>query len=171
MKRNLLSLWPYVLINVIVSALTTIIILSVWYAREHKSPAYALLKTPVSDEAVFSSALDKFQPTLPSLEADTLQIKNIYGNGDLQTEFIQIEMIGSGDLWLTGWQIVDANKHSYTFPRLQLHSGGTINLYTKVGFDSVTDLYWGSTEPLWSSGNSITILDSENQIRVEYPIP
>ena len=170
MREKPLPFWSYLLINVIVSALTTVIILSIWYAREHRNPAYAVLKTPMSGDIVFSDATIA-QPTLPAMDANTLQIKNVYGNGDIQTEFIQIQMVGEGDLWLTGWQITDGKGHNYTFPRLQLNSGGTVNLYTKVGFDSVTDLFWGESTPLWNSGSTVTILDSAQQTRAEYVVP
>jgi hypothetical protein len=171
MRRLPSRLWIYVLINIIVSALITFLILSIFHARQLKNPAYALLLTPVSQDPLFLSNAEVELPTLPAQNAPTLEIKNVYGYGNLQTEFIQIQMIGEEDLWLTNWQIQDEHRHAFTFPRLQLNSGGAVNVYTKIGVDSVTDLYWGLKEPLWSSGDTITILDYAGNVRVEYQVP
>jgi hypothetical protein len=171
MRRFPSRFWIYLVINIIVSALTTILILAISHAGQAKNPTYSFLLTPVSQDALFPSQAEAQIPTLPAMDAPTLKITNLYGNGDLQTEFIKIQMVGSGELWLTNWQIKDDKKHVYTFPRLQLNNGGTVNIYTKNGVDSVTDLYWGLKEPLWSSGDTITILDYDGNIRAEYQVP
>ncbi|MBI9048884.1 MAG: lamin tail domain-containing protein [Anaerolineaceae bacterium] len=168
MRQNISKFWFYLIINVIVSALTTIIILSIWTANRQDSPAYSLLLTPQSAEEINFTDAEIEQPTLPAMDSPTLEIKYVYGFGDLQTEFIQIHMIGTDELWLTNWQISNGAKHVYTFPRLQLNSGGTVNLYTKLGVDSVTDLYWGESEPVWQSGDTVTLLDSEGNVRATY---
>jgi hypothetical protein len=171
MRRFPSRFWIYLVINIIVSALTTILILAISHASQAKNPAYSLLLTPVSQDALFPSQAEAQIPTLPALDEPTLQISNLYGDGDLQTEFFQIQMVGSGELWLTNWQIKDNNKHVYTFPRLQLNNGGTVDIYTKIGVDSVTELYWGLKEPLWTSGDTITILDYAGNTRAEYLVP
>ena len=125
----------------------------------------------ITDEILFPQAAEAQKPTLPPLEDATLEVKNVFGAGELQTEFIQIQMIGKDTLWLTDWSIEDENHHRYVFPRLQLNNGGTINVYTKIGVDSVPTLYWGMKEPLWSSGETLRILDSAGSVRVEFPVP
>jgi hypothetical protein len=171
MKHNISKFWFYLVINIIVSALTTLIVISIWNAKNQNAVGHSNMPTPLPAWEINLMADNIPVPTLPALDEKTLEIKNVYATEDIQTEFIQIQMIGEKELWLTNWQIGDGKKLTYTFPRLQLNSGGTVNLYSKLGVDSVTDLYWGQTESVWQSGDTVLLLDSDDNVRAEYTIP
>jgi len=82
---------------------------------------------------------------------------------DLKNELVIIKNSGSSTLDLTGWEIKDeGNKHTYTFPYFQLEAGATVTLYTSKGFDSETDLYWGSDNPFWNNDGDIASLYDSN---------
>ena len=171
MKQNISKFWFYLVINIIVSALTTLIVISIWNAKNQNAVGRSNLPTPLAAGEINLMDEDIPVPTLPALDVATLEIKNVYATEDIQTEFLQIQMVGVGELWLTNWQISNGKKLTYTFPRLQLNNGGTVNLYSKLGVDSVTDLYWGQTESVWKSGDTVLLLDSAANVRAEYIIP
>ena len=82
---------------------------------------------------------------------------------DLKNELVIIKNSGSSALDLTGWNIKDeGNKHTYTFPYFQLEAGATVTLYTSKGFDSETELYWGSDNPFWNNDGDIASLYDSN---------
>jgi hypothetical protein len=88
----------------------------------------------------------------------------------LDSEVVVIKHIGEGELWLTGWKMVDEHNHQYIFPRLAL-SKGMVNIYTRAGIDSVKDLHWGQTRALWQSGGHVRIFDPLGNLRADYLIP
>ena len=171
MKQSISKFWFYLLINIIVSALTTLIVISIWNANNQDRVGHSNLPTALPAGEINLMDDDIPVPTLPALDEKTLDIKNVYATEDIQTEFIQVQMVGEGELWLTNWQISDGSKLTYTFPCLQLNSGGTVSVYSKLGVDSVTDLYWGQTEPVWESGDTVLLLDSDGNTRAEYTVP
>ena len=40
-----------------------------------------------------------------------------------------------------------------------------------IGQDTPTDLYWGLEEPIWESGELVTLLDSEDTIQATFEAP
>jgi hypothetical protein len=163
MKKN--RLWVYLLINVIVSALTTISVLLIWdWAHQLKTLPISL--TFPSNATPTAS----IEGTLPDPTEIILQIDNIYGVGQLQNEVIVIRRVGEGELWLTGWKLVDEQNHQYVFPRLSLDKG-EINVHTQAGVDTVRDLHWGLSKSVWTFGEKVSIIDPLGNLRAEYTIP
>ncbi len=161
-------LLPYLLINILVSAATTLGVLS-WWDTQHPAsrPGAQAAKT-----AIASVAHAPVQtPTLPALDAAVIQIQNVYGPGDLDTESVRLQRVGDGELWLTGWQLKDKNGNLYTFPQLLLNKDGAAEVYTKAGPDSVIELHWGLDKPVWSAGEEVRLLDPEGNLRAKYVIP
>lgn len=82
---------------------------------------------------------------------------------NLKEEYVMIKNSGSSSVDFTGWEIKDEdNKHTYTFPSLQLEAGATVTLYTGEGSDSGTELYWGSGNPIWNNDGDIAFLYDSN---------
>jgi hypothetical protein len=163
MKKN--RLWVYLLINVIVSALTTLTVLLIWdWAHQLQTP---LLSLPFPSNATPTISLEG---TLPDIGETILQIDNVYGVGRLSDEVVVIRRLGEGELWLTGWKLVDEHKHQYTFPRLSLDKG-EINVHTQAGIDTVRDLHWGLSQSVWTFGEKVRIIDPLGNARAEYTIP
>ena len=98
-------------------------------------------------------------------------IDSVIGTGDLATEHILLKNNGSGALSLAGWQIVEEGGLVYTFPQLNLFGGGAVNLFTKAGQDTVVDLYWGLTMPVWQSGEMAVLLDNQGKVRATFTVP
>ncbi len=98
-------------------------------------------------------------------------IDTVVGAGDLDIEHVVLNRTGSGDLSLAGWRLEDNTGKEYLFPRLTLYKGGAINLYTRTGQDSVGDLYWGLTSPVWRTGRVVSLYDAESNLRATYTVP
>jgi hypothetical protein len=152
-------LFSYLLINIFVSALVTGTAIF-FYDRTHRANC---------------------PPTSPDLTAATSQsgdvnvsIVGVIGAGTVTDERVVIQNSGGSKLILTGWYLEDNKGIIYTFPQspqLTLFPGATVQVHTKAGTDSSLDLYWGRTEPVWTSGELAALYDPENIARAFYRIP
>ncbi|HZW02433.1 MAG TPA: lamin tail domain-containing protein [Anaerolineaceae bacterium] len=162
---------PFLILNILVSAITTLLVLR-WWDQNHRAQSLLPATTPVT-EGLVSSVTPQPQPdpVLPSLDEEWMQVDTVIGAGDLNNEVVVFARVGEGDLRLTGWQVVDENRNRFTFPDLLLNTNGAVRLYSRAGEDSVMELYWDLDEAVWSSGELVTLLDPEGNTRATYQIP
>jgi LysM domain/Lamin Tail Domain len=109
-------------------------------------------------------------PITPTL-APYVVIEAVVGVGDLTTERLDLTVQGGGAIDLTGWQVKDEQGHAFTFPSYILHPGGQLSLFTRTGPPSVGALYWGLGEAVWSSGETVTLVDAQGSVRATYRMP
>ena len=110
------------------------------------------------------------QPT-PSPQAD-IEIVNVIGAGDLNNERVVLQQSGAGTLLLAGWQLQDGNGNQFNFPALELTQDGfQVNVYTKSGTNTADSLYWGLSQPIWSSGGTVTLLDPDGAVKATFSVP
>jgi len=158
-------LFPYLILNIIVSAATILTILWLW-DRSRNIDLPVLTPLPVA-----SSPTPEDTPTLPPLNRPVILIKNVFGTGDLQNEVVLLNRQGEGELELTGWQLKDSNSHAFTFPKLVLNQDGAVQVFTRAGADSVIELHWGLDQPVWKSGMTVSLLDPLGNLRASFHIP
>jgi LysM repeat protein len=111
---------------------------------------------------------------IPKHPRGSVIIESVIGAGDLETERIFLKHRGEGELSLVGWRIEDQKGNVFIFPQfpqLILYGGGAVNIYTRSGANTVTDLYWGLDKPIWSSGSTITLKDAQGNVRATYTVP
>jgi LysM repeat protein len=108
---------------------------------------------------------------LPPGSVIRLVIANVFGAGDLATERVRLERKGEGDLSLANWQLRDENGHIYTFPQLTLFPGGAVDVYTGDGVNGVDALYWGLDQPVWETGETVTLVDAQGNVQAIYQVP
>ncbi len=89
----------------------------------------------------------------------------------LGNERVVLRRTGDGELSLAGWRLTDGKGNEYVFPQLTLYKDGAVNLNTRSGQNTVVDLFWGLTIPIWSQGESISLYDAQNSLRSSYTIP
>jgi LysM repeat protein len=104
-------------------------------------------------------------------QGSQVRIEKVVGEGNLETERVQLQYSGNGELSLAGWRIDDGQGQVYIFPQLTLYQGGAINLNTRSGQDTVVDLYWDLTTPLWQAGKTAYLYNSLNELQSTYKIP
>jgi len=110
----------------------------------------------------------------PAQVSGEVTIDSVVGVGDLQSERILLKHQGDGQISLVGWKILDEDGHVFTFPQfpeLILYKAGAVNVLTRAGSDTVVDLYWGLSEAVWRSGETVTLQDDQGRVRDTYQIP
>jgi len=170
-KRNL----SFLALNVFVSLITTLVVLNLWVGRnflpadDERSGGVNLAGQP---EANGPESETRDGANFPgAVTSGQLEIRRIVGAGDLASERIEILHVGEKEVLLDGWSLIDEQGHQYFFPILKLAPQGSITVFTKSGVDIVVELYWGSTEPVWESGEVATLLDPSGIPQATYTVP
>ncbi len=168
--RNLLA---FLLLNVILSALATWVVLLIW-EKNHPSPS---LK-PLDDFSIPTATIGlpfNLTPiaTQAALSADQIAIKidAVYGAGVLEKESIAITNAGEGSVNLIGWKVSNERGDSFMFPNLSLNPSGTVHVYTMQGVNTVIELFWGNANAIWHSGDLVTLTNAEGIVLATYTIP
>ncbi len=162
--------FPFILLNIIVSAVTTLAILFWWNNAHPLNLPAAALATPTPPVAIAPQPT----PSLPPLDAPIIEINSVIGAGDLANEVIVLRLIADQEVLLHNWVIAGSGGSQYTLPNLLLKSG-EIQLFSGSKPvdrpDSAGTLYWNRSQPAWRSGETITLLDSLGGIRATFKIP
>jgi hypothetical protein len=161
------KLWPYLLLNVIVSAVTVTLVLIIWNA------SHPCLNPGSATAANGTGLVGNSQPTasLPPLAEKLFEVQSVIGSGDLQNEHVHLLYLGSNQLNMLGWTIFAGKKEVYTFPAFVLFKGGALDLYTRAGANSAIELYLNSKDAVWASGVKLTLRDPQGNTRLEYLVP
>jgi hypothetical protein len=137
------------LLNVLVSTCVTVSILYFYETYYRSSPA-------------------------PRIQAESnadFEIAAVVGVGLLDSEMILVRNTGESAANLSGWQLRDADGNTYTFGDINLPANAAIQLRTVPGKNTVIDLYWGLSAPVWSSGEAASLLDPAGNVRSVYQVP
>lgn len=166
--------FPYLILNVIVSAATTLLVLSLWDQRQPQSLPISSGGIPIAESAP-TQPVDvpsaQVSATLPPLDTPVIAIEAVIGAGDPAVEAVVLKRVGEGELLLTGWKISNGRGNEYTFPYLVLNKNGSVRLYTRNGTNSVIELYWGLAESVWRSGDTASLTDPQGNLRAAFTIP
>jgi hypothetical protein len=155
----------YLLLNAFISACVTGAILF-WYDRNYRATALSSVP-PASLSNNQSASQQTFSPQVDI----PVEIVSIVGAGTLNAEWVVVRNAGTEPLGLAGWQLKDSNKNVFTFPNLTLNGGGAVQIHSISGTNTVIDLYWGESEPVWQSGEEAQLLDPSGNMRAVYKVP
>jgi len=158
----------YLLLNVFVSACVTGGILF-WYDRNYRSTSLSAIQPalPAQAQSEGGAPAASFDPNIDI----PVEIVSIVGAGTLDAEWVIVRNAGGESLSLAGWQLKDSNRNTFTFPNLTLNTSGAVQIHTISGTNTVIDLYWGLTNPVWQSGEEAQLLDPAGNVRAVYTIP
>jgi LysM repeat protein len=123
--------------------------------------------------ALPTNAAEPPRPTAtanPNAPPSQVAIREVKSPGNLADETVVITNQG-GPVGLAGWTLADQSGHLYRFPALTLFEGGAVSLHTGLGSDTVTDLYWGLTEPVWASGRQALLSDAGGNLQTRFAVP
>ena len=146
------------LLNIVVSACVTLTLLYV-YERYYRA-SMPVIVPPMSTQGVNGTTV-----------GGTLDIVSVVGAGVLENESVQIRNNGGNEINLTGWRLQGASGKGFTFPSLTLLNGGTVTVHTGEGNNTVVDLYWGLSHPMWESGQLVILQDAAGNVQALYRIP
>jgi hypothetical protein len=80
---------------------------------------------------------------------------------DVEGEYVRIENLGGSVADMSDWTLRDEANKVFTFPAFTLSPGAAVQVWTKGGTDTVTDLYWGSGSAIWNNtGDCAYLRDS-----------
>ena len=169
----------FVLLNIVVSALTTFIVVSV--LNRNFTP------TAVSPDLTADTASADIEPggedppTGQSADPESgdpvvvvigqLEIDTVIGAGDLLSERVLVRHIGDQEVSLVGWQLQDEDGHVFSFPALTMFSGGAVTVYSQQGTNTVVEMYWGQTEAVWSVGEKAYLVDPNGNVQAVFTVP
>jgi hypothetical protein len=159
------KLLPYIILNIIISAATILVVLTVWQKAQQNALKRDLPQNTATPARVESLA------TLPPLEMNTVAIEGVIGAGDIQNERIKLVSISDEVVDLSGWELTDGNGRYFFFPAVKLYPGGSINLYSRSGTDTAIELYWKQPLSIWASGDVVELNDPDGNTRAEFRIP
>ncbi len=152
----------YLLLNVFVSACVTTSILF-WYDQNVRAIQ------PVAQQ--IASGGGDAQPTSNPQTDIPVRLSSVVGAGSLSAEVAVVKYEGQDQLNLAGWQLKDSNGNTYTFSQITLYTNGAVQVHTTQGSDTVIDLYWDLSEPVWQSGEDAKLFDPQGNLRAIYRVP
>lgn len=156
--RDLLTdprLVRYLLLNVAVSIITALIVMSVWTYFVFRDDPLALDASGAAIEGANSQ----------------LRVGAVVAAGDLENERVTIEHIGQQELSLAGWRLRDGSGIEFRFPALVLHPGGQVSIYTRQGDDTVGELYWDRQVAVWSKDETLTLVNADGAVQATFVVP
>lgn len=174
MKRRSQILF-YIFINILISALTTLSVLWLW-ERSHPIPEnpqptpVTIIPAPTEEQAPTELTTTAIDVVLVEENLD-IQIRSVVGAGNIEMEYVELYNQSDGAIDMSGWQLVNAEQDTFLFPMLILNQGGAIKVYSKSGQNTVIELYWQSDLPIWQSGTTVRLLDSDDVTITTYSIP
>jgi hypothetical protein len=167
----------YVILNIIVSAVTTLTVLWLW-DQAHPTPTLpGGLVYPTGQPTGQTQTATPGAQTIDTLDAPipvnqvVIAIDNVYGVGSLADEIVVIKSKTDSSLKLTNWQLEDGSGNVFTFPELILNKGGAVQVHSAAGVNTVIDLYWGRDTAVWQEGKTAVLLDAQGIERARYTIP
>lgn len=170
----------YIIINIIISAITTLTVLWIWDSTQPEpigfpahldSSAEDVQRIDPDDTQTPLPAAD-LEPTITFIEENPeVNIYAIVGAGDLDVEYVEIRNKSTGPVEMTGWQLIDNQGNQFIFPAMILNSEGAIKVLSQVGNNSVIELYWQSDSPIWQPGETAVLLDAAGETVSTYSIP
>jgi hypothetical protein len=163
-RRRLL---PYLLLNVLVSACVTSAILF-WYHQNYRSVNPSVLQ-PVAP--LVNQNVSVPQATLDPEVEIPVEIVSVIGAGTLSAEWVVVSYTGEDQINLANWELRDEDKNVFIFPQLVLHPNGAVQIHTASGTNTVIDLYWGKSDPVWQSGEEAQLFDPSGNVRAMYKVP
>lgn len=155
----------YLILNVFISACVTGAILF-WYDRNYRSTALSAVQPALvtNNQSAPPATLN------PNIDIP-VEIVSVIGAGTLNAEWVVVRNAGTDPLSLSGWQLKASNRNVFIFPNLTLNGGGAVQIHTTSGTNTVIDLYWGQSNPVWQSGAEAQLLDPSGNVRAKYKVP
>jgi hypothetical protein len=91
----------------------------------------------------------------------------------LDGEYVELANRDSASQKMNGWALCDQHgHHCYTFTVFTFPAQASVKLWSKVGTDTATDLYWGHRQPVWNNeGDTAFLRDSRGALVDETACP
>jgi hypothetical protein len=77
---------------------------------------------------------------------------------DVAGEYVVIQNESASAVSVTNWTLRDAANHVFHFPAFALGAGSDTKVWTKVGTNDATNLFWGHKAAIWNNSGDTAIL-------------
>ncbi|MCP4416508.1 MAG: lamin tail domain-containing protein, partial [Chloroflexi bacterium] len=121
-------------------------------------PQESVLPTPIPTESISTG------------EANVV-ITAVIGPSQLADEAVLLTNSGDARIALQNWKLLDEDGYEYQFAQVTLYAGSDLRINTGSGANSPTALFWGLDEPIWTSGETVTLQDSSGATHMTYEVP
>jgi hypothetical protein len=159
------KVFPYLLLNILVSAVTMLAVILIWNAF-HPSVNATDRPNGLTTGPVKTSVAD-----LPPLDQKTVEIQSVFMPSELNYEKLSLKNTGTDPIDLSGWSLTNAQGEKFIFPTLTLYPNGGVDIYSKAGVNTAVELFWNGTHSFWKSGETAVLSDSAGDERSSYLIP
>jgi len=138
------------------------------------TPTYTEIPPTATNTEIPPTATNTPVPPTPTeVPCDYVCITDINNNpdtpDDLETEFVVITNFTDEEVDMTDWLLCNSDGICYSFDMYFLGAGESVNVWTKEGMDTQTDLYWDLPWPAWDQFSDCgTLMDRYNQVVDEY---
>ncbi len=164
--------FPFLLLNIVVSAAAMLLVLWLWQKQAPIPGAKATFTPAVTLANAAPQPTSGTSTEATPLPSDgKLSIEGVFGAGDLNVEYILIRNQSNSSVNLSGWSVSSSEKEAFNLPQLTLNTNGAVRLYSKHGTNTVIELYWNSDQPLWTSGSQVFLLDQSGQQQASWLVP
>ena len=92
------------------------------------------------------------------------------GAGTLSAEWVVVRYKGEDQINLANWELRDEDRNVFVFPQLVLHKNGAVQVHTASGTNTVIDLYWSASDPVWEFGEEAQLFDPSGNLRAVYKV-
>ena len=100
-----------------------------------------------------------------------VEITAVIGPGQLADEAVLLTNSGEDRIALQDWVLRDEDGHEYKFGQVTLFAGSDLRLNTASGANGPTALFWGLSEAIWTSGETVTLQNNGGSTRVTFTVP
>lgn len=124
--------------------------------------------------AIYSEREARGIGDVPTIATDTpiaLTIEAVRGAGNYDAEEVVIRNRGSTSVDLIGWVLSSPSDGEYRFGSQRLFAGAELRVATRAGADLPTQLHWGLSTAIWSSGAVVTLISPDGSEVIEYTVP
>ena len=168
--RNWRRLGFYLLLNVIVSAVTVLLVL--WVLGDRFQASLPIANLPGAQEGENNAETDLLaEGAAGGGLASQLEIASVVGASDAENEHVLIRHVGDQELSLENWQLQDEQGNTFVFPALTMFNGGAVTVFTRPGSNTVVELFWGLDVPIWEEGEQASLLDPDGLVQATYFVP
>jgi LysM repeat protein len=139
-------------------------------------PLCGVPEPPPTDQPTFTPVATRHIPTPiatatePPAGTTAIMITGVLHPGDVTSEAVELLNQGS-PIDLAGWTLSSKRGDGFVFPTFRLFSGGGVVIYTGIGENTPSALYWGLTKAIWRSGDIVSLFDKSGALKTQYTIP
>ena len=128
------------------------------------------ITVPIGGLATSAPAASDATPAATSGPA-LVTIREIEAPGSLDAETVILTNLGDV-INLRGWTLSDGGDNRYTFPDVTIFASAEINLHTRAGANTPSDLYWGQGAARWGKPGTVAYLrDAAGRLVATYRVP